>query len=387
MPEVLNCQGEGTIFLGRRPDKLRALVHPRRLATNYGPPYKFAYARTALKYGLMTAGFQPGDHLLVPDLICESLLEPLGELGIEVVYYPVCPTLEPEWHRLEELLNPQARALVVVHYFGQPQILPDCLAFCRRHGLLLIEDNAHGFGGTFEGQLLGTFGAFGVSSPRKSFPVKNGALLYLADNKRLELTGSRLQPSASISPFKKYCKQWLQRLTPPSVLKRRQEIIEQRRRLGPPPPYGSQAAFRDPPLAHDYGMDAGVDVFLARQDLAAVGKARRRIYHIWHKWAEAQGLRPVFPTLAPGAMPLVFPAYARSFADSMQWYERGHRAGVDIHSWPTLPTAIVQRDGGAMRLWERLVCFPIHQEMDAGVLERRLAALYLSDSEFLRRLA
>lgn len=374
MPEALNCLGDNAIFLGRRPEKILEFGKSRRLTTNNTPPYKFAYARTALKYGLMASGFKSGDVLLVPDLICESVLEPLDVLGIDVTYYPVGHTLEPEWGRMEGLLTPQTRALLLVHYFGQPQPIAQSLKFCREKALLLIEDNAHGFGGTYEGQLLGTFGEIGISAPRKSFPIQNGAFLYLAGSRGPDVTSLQLQPSAAAS-LRHRVKKWLQQLTPPSLLRHRRARVEYRRRLGPPLPYGSQAAFRDPLLSRDYGMDADVDGYLVGQDLADVGMIRRRIYQIWEQWTKTRGLAPVFPELAPGAVPLVFPAWTKSAAESLQWYERGHRAGVDIHSWPTLPQTIVKDNGGAMRFWERLVCFPIHQEMNVRMLERRLTVL------------
>ncbi len=374
MPEALNCLGDNAIFFGRRPEKLLEFGTSRRLAINNTPPYKFAYARTALKYGLKARGFKPGDVLLVPDLICESVLEPLDALGFSVTYYPVDHSLEPEWGRMKGLLTPQTRALLLVHYFGQPRSIAQSLAFCREKSLLLIEDNAHGFGATYNGQLLGTFGEIGISAPRKSFPIQNGALLHLAGSQRPDVTSLQLQPSADRS-FWRRVKKWLQLLAPAALLGHRRAGVEFRRRLGQPLPYGSQEAFRDLPLARDYGMDADVESFLAEQNLAYVGTIRRRIYRIWEKWTKTQGLVPVFPELAAGAVPLVFPAWAKSAADSLQWYERGHRAGVDIHSWPTLPQTIVKENGGAMRCWERLVCFPIHQEMDMQMLERRLTLL------------
>ncbi|MFH7320740.1 DegT/DnrJ/EryC1/StrS family aminotransferase [Desulfurivibrio sp. D14AmB] len=373
MAKVLPCTGEGAIFFGRRPEDLPALADDRQPVANHHAPYKFAYARTALKYGLQASGFTPGNVVLVPDLICESLLEPLADLGLGVCYYPVGPTLEPEWGQLEQLLADPVKALLVVHYFGQPQPMAEVLGFCRRNGLLLIEDNAHGFGATFEGQALGTFGEIGISSPRKSFPVPNGAFLYLAKDQMLDLAALRLTPTSA--SLRRRCRSWLQGLIPAALLRRRRATIAYRRRLGPPPPYGSQTAFREAPLAGDFVMAAGVDRFLNRQDVTKIGELRRRIYGIWLGWAKTRGLQPVFPELAAGAMPLVFPAYAKSVADSLQWYARGHWAGVDIHSWPTLPQAVVERNGGAMRLWERLVCFPIHQDMNIQVLERRLALL------------
>ncbi len=375
MYKILNVTGENAIFFGRRPTDLLENQHPRRLASNTNPPYRFAHARTALKYGLKSIGCGRGDVILIPDLICVSLVEPLAELGIEPSYYPVDQKLEPDWHRLGQLLTNSTKALLVVHYFGQPQPIQKCIEFCNQHSLLLIEDNAHGFGGTLDGQLLGTLGAIGVSAPRKSFPISNGAFLYMAKEYPTDLSSLQLQP-ASTSPFKERCKHWL-KMVPAgkAVIRRRRNIAEYRRRTGPCPRYDSQDAFRDPPLCHDYGMDQSVESFLEQQDLKQIRKVRQQIYNLWQQWAEGQGLTPVFPSLSPGAMPLVFPAYTQSTTLSRNWHERGHRTGIDIHSWPTLPQAIVSRNSNAMRLWERMLCFPIHQEMDIQSLKRRLAVL------------
>jgi hypothetical protein len=375
MSRVLSVAGEGFVVFGRRPVELYESDAPRRLAANAAAPYRFGYARTALKYGLKSIGLQPGDGLLVPDLTCDSGIEPLHELGIEPQYYPVDSTLEPAWGALEQLVTRSTKGLLVVHYFGQPQRLPECIGFCRKYALTLIEDNAHGFGARLDGQLLGTFGDLGVSAPRKSFPIRNGAYLYAATSRTLDLSALRLQPS-SVSSWPDRIKRRIKEISfVRAVMKGQKRGVEYRRRLGPPPPYGSQDAFRDPPIPDDYGMDESTESFFARQDMEHVRKVRHQVYALWHGWTATQGLTPVFPKLSPEAMPLVFPAYTASAAASLQWYERGHRAGIDIHSWPTLPRSVVAQDGSAMRQSERMVCFPIHQQMNVGLLERRLALL------------
>ena len=151
MSKVLTVFGEGVFTLGRRPEELFEADSPRRLAPNDKPPYKFAYARTALKYGLKAIGLKSGDGLLVPDLICDSAIEPLDELGIQPKYYPISPTLVPDWRQLEKLLTKSTKALLVVHYFGQPQPIRESQEFCREHSLMLVEDNAHGFGAKVNG--------------------------------------------------------------------------------------------------------------------------------------------------------------------------------------------------------------------------------------------
>jgi perosamine synthetase len=375
MHEALSVAGEGAYFFGRRPEGSVEQATQRRLVNNLKSPYKFAYARTALKYGLKESGILRGNGVLVPDFICDSIIEPLDELGVEPQYYPVDSTLQPVWDQVEKRITSSTKAFMAVHYFGQPQEIPKCMEFCRKYSIVLIEDNAHGFGGTFDGRLLGTFGCLGFSAPHKSFPISNGAYLYLGHDGSLDLSALLPTPTGESSAAGRL-KHRLKGMRPiETLIRHRDRIIEHGRRNGERLPYGSQLAFRDPPIGADYGMDASNDLFLEKQNIESIRDARRRIYSIWLEWAVNKGLVPVFPNLLPGAVPLVFPAFANAAPDSLSWFDFGHRCGIDIHSWPTLPQSIVAEDGGAMRLWERLVCFPIHQGMDPGILARRLARL------------
>ena len=65
------------------------------------------------------------------------------------------------------------------HYFGQSQYIYSILDFCESNKIILIEDNAHGFGGRYDGKLLGSFGDIGISSPRKQLNQNCGGLLYI----------------------------------------------------------------------------------------------------------------------------------------------------------------------------------------------------------------
>ncbi|NHA15373.1 DegT/DnrJ/EryC1/StrS family aminotransferase [Thioalkalivibrio sp. XN279] len=345
------------------------------LATSIASPYPFAYARTALKYGLKALGFTHGDEVLVPDFLCESLVEPMDQLGVTPVYYPVGLGLVPEWDQLPHLITGGTRALLVLHYFGQPQPMERCIAFTETHGLMLIEDNAHGHGAEYSGRLLGTFGEAGISAPRKSFPLENGAWLYLGGTCSVDLSGLRL-PGKSGRHLKMSLRQAAERLPVARTLVRHlRRWREQQRRAGPPPGYHIPDTFREPALRFDYGMSQATQHLLEKQNIDEVRIVRQRIYRRWEKWGETQGLKPLFPQLEPGSMPLVYPALSQSAEESRRWFERGHRKGVDIHSWPTMPESVVAEDGPAMRLWERLVCFPVHQAMDEAALERRLQVL------------
>ena len=100
-------------------------------------------------------------------------------MNLQPCYYQVNDDLTPDWSDLRNLIDDTTKALLLVHYFGQPQDVERFRDFCKEHGLLLIEDNAHGHGGRFNGQLLGTFGDVGFSSPRKVLDLHSGGILYL----------------------------------------------------------------------------------------------------------------------------------------------------------------------------------------------------------------
>ena len=118
--------------------------------------------------------------MLVPGYICDVVLHPLEDLGIQVKFYPVDDSFVPDWEVLETLQNDgTVHAFLLVHYFGQPQDIERARELCDHHGLWLIEDNAHGHGGTFDGRPLGTFGDLGFSSPRKQLQSPSSGMLYL----------------------------------------------------------------------------------------------------------------------------------------------------------------------------------------------------------------
>lgn len=373
---ALSVASNGRLRFSRRSEALIENIVDRQLDLNTTLPFKFGYARTALKYGLKAQQLKLGDALLVPDFNCEAVIEPLDTLGIEPIYYPVDEALKPDWQAMHGLLTASVKGLLIVHYFGQPQSIAACQEFCRQHSLLLIEDNAHGFGATFNGQLLGTFGDVGVSSPRKSFPVLNGAYLHIASNVRPDVHDLRQQPGKNSQ--KKRLKRQIQKLPLfAAVDQYRRDRVEYKYRLGPPPAYHSQAAFREGPLLDDYGMDQTTAEYMQQQDLSQIQRVRTDIYYLWQNWAVQQGFTPVFTELSDGAMPLVYPAYIepRSSVKLRDWFERGHRAGVDIHSWPTFPAAVLKQGGNAVRTWERMICFPIHQDMDLNVLRDRMKVI------------
>jgi len=140
----------------------------------------FAHSRTALWQGLQQLPMEKGQTILVPDYICDVVLHPLEDLGIQPEFYPVDDYFAPYWEVLENIQTDcPAQAFLLVHYFGQPQDIKRAREFCDKYGLWMIEDNAHGHGGKYNRKILGSFGDIGFSSPHKQLQSASGGVLYL----------------------------------------------------------------------------------------------------------------------------------------------------------------------------------------------------------------
>ena len=73
-------------------------------------------------------------------------------------------TLCIDAEKIEELITPRTKAVLVVHYGGQSCDLDMIMGICRRHKLKLVEDCAHSCGGLHKDKRLGSFGDFGCFS-------------------------------------------------------------------------------------------------------------------------------------------------------------------------------------------------------------------------------
>lgn len=324
--------------------------------------YKFSHARTALKYGLITNCIGENDQILLPSYICDVILYPLQSLGIKPIFYNILNDLSPDWHDLENKLNSNTKALMMVHYFGFSQNINKFQEFCLSKKILLIEDNAHGFGGTYQGKLLGTFGHIGFTSPRKTYPVFNGAYLYLSEA-RINIIHLAKQPRLKLIRFIKS--------TIYSAIKK---IPHLNNIFFSYPNFASQDEFKENPIA-DWVIDEDSNKYLQKQNLIADKNKRVEIFKVWLQWALNNGLKPVFDACSDEYSPQLFPAYTKNQEESKKWFDWGRKHNIRISSWPRLPRSVILENGSAMETWEKLICFPIDLQMDPETLREKLCNL------------
>jgi len=135
----------------------------------------------ALEMAALLLDLQPGDEVIVPSFTFVSTANAFALHGGRPAFVDVRPdTLNLDENLLEALVTPRTRAVVPVHYAGIACEMDTILSIAERHGISVIEDNAHGFLGRYKGRYLGTLGSMAAQSFHETKNVmcgEGGALL------------------------------------------------------------------------------------------------------------------------------------------------------------------------------------------------------------------
>jgi len=113
----------------------------------------------ALEMAALLGRFAPGDEVIVPAYTFVSTASAFLLHGATPVFVDVRPdTLNLCPDLVEAAITERTRAICIVHYGGVGATPRRFREVADRHGLLLVEDNAHGLFGVEDGGVLGTFG-------------------------------------------------------------------------------------------------------------------------------------------------------------------------------------------------------------------------------------
>lgn len=104
------------------------------------------------------AGLGYHDEVIVPTYSFYGTYSPLMWTGATPIFCDAGTDGNIDPHKIEMLITPRTKAVVVTHMWGVPCDMPRISAICKQHGLLLFEDCSHAHGATIAGQKLGTFG-------------------------------------------------------------------------------------------------------------------------------------------------------------------------------------------------------------------------------------
>jgi len=143
----------------------------------------------ALEMSALLGHLKPGDEVIVPSFTFVSTASAFAMFGAKPVFVDSSEsTLNIDPQLIEQAITPKTRAICVVHYGGVACEMEPILKLAEKHGLLVIEDNAHGLFAKYKGRYLGTFGA--MATPRfhetKNITCGEGGALLINDSTLVE---------------------------------------------------------------------------------------------------------------------------------------------------------------------------------------------------------
>jgi dTDP-4-amino-4,6-dideoxygalactose transaminase len=143
----------------------------------------------ALEMSALLLDTQPGDEVIVPSFTFVSTVNAFVLRGARPVFVDIRPdTLNLDEAQLEDKITPRTKAIVVVHYAGVGCEMNEVLPIARRHGIAVVEDNAHGLFGRYHGRYLGGFGSLATLSfhETKNIVCGEGGALMVNDRSFIE---------------------------------------------------------------------------------------------------------------------------------------------------------------------------------------------------------
>ena len=146
---------------------------------------------SAVHLALIACGVGPGDEVCVQSFTFCASSHPITYLGATPVFID---SERETWNMDPELLEKAIidrkektgkypKAIVPVALYGMPYKIDQIMAIADKYGIPVVEDAAEGFGSKFNGQVLGTFGKYGVLSfnGNKMITTSGGGALITPD--------------------------------------------------------------------------------------------------------------------------------------------------------------------------------------------------------------
>ena len=180
-PNVNGFEKDLEEFMNRRQDA--PPLHKRVVALNSGT--------SAVHLGLIGCGVSAGDEVMVQSFTFCASTHPVAYLGAT----PVFVDSEPDtWNMDPDLLDSaisdrirltgrKPKAIIPVALYGMPYRADRILEVANKYDIPVVEDAAEGLGSRYRGQVVGTFGRYGVLSfnGNKMITTSGGGALVCPD--------------------------------------------------------------------------------------------------------------------------------------------------------------------------------------------------------------
>ena len=147
----------------------------------------------ALEMAALLLDVVPGNEVIVPAFTFPSTANAFVLRGAKPVFVDIrADTLNIDESQIEQRITARTKAIFLIHYGGVGCEMDTIMAVAGRHGIAVVEDNAHGLYGKYRDRYLGTFGQLAALSfhETKNFSCGEGGALLINDaqfNQRAEI--------------------------------------------------------------------------------------------------------------------------------------------------------------------------------------------------------
>ena len=160
---------------------------------NYvGAPYAvpLSSATAGLHLAMLALGLKPGDEVITTPMTFAATVSMIVQGGGTPVLADIeaSGTLNIDVEQMRKKITPRTRALVPVHFAGQPCDMDAIFALAREFDLAVIEDAAHAIGTEYKGARIGSLDSISVFSfhPIKNITTGEGGMVATRDERLAE---------------------------------------------------------------------------------------------------------------------------------------------------------------------------------------------------------
>src|SRR5512138_2479590 len=149
----------------------------KRFAEMHGCKHGIAVVNgtVSLRIALMAAGIRAEDEVIVPPYTFFSTASAVIEANAVPVFADIdLDTFNLDPKAAEAAITPRTRAIIPVHFAGQPADMRSLKALARKRGLLVLEDAAHAHGASWRGRPAGSLGDIASFSFQSSKNLTSG---------------------------------------------------------------------------------------------------------------------------------------------------------------------------------------------------------------------
>ena len=159
----------------------------RRFAAMHGCTHGIAVANgtVSLRIALLAAGIREGDEVVVPPYTFLSTASAVVESNAVPVFADIdLETFNLDPAAVAAAITPRTRAIIAVHFAGQPADMDGFGKIASAHDLTLIEDAAHAHGASYRGRPAGSLGRIASFSfqSSKNLTAGEGGLIATNDD-------------------------------------------------------------------------------------------------------------------------------------------------------------------------------------------------------------